>query len=179
MRLFIGIFLPEEIKNYLYELENKLKKLLHGKINWIAKKNIHFTLKFIGDINETKLNGIKEKLNKIKFDSFEVELDKIGVFPDENNPRIIWAGLNPKEKLIELQKKVDSELLDLFSKDQDFKVHITLGRIKLIKNKEEFKTNMKIEIERKKFEINEFCLVKSKLSKDGPKYEILERFNPK
>ena len=75
-----------------------------------------------------------------------------------------------------MQKQVDSELLDLSSKDQEFNVYITLARVKLIKDKEEFKKNIKINILEKEFEINEFCLVKSELSKDGPKYEILERF---
>jgi len=176
MRLFIGIFLPKEILDYLYEVQNNLKKNLNGKINWTAKSKLHFTLKFLGEVKEDKLDEIKERLSKIKLKSFKAKLDKIGVFPDENYIRIIWVGLNPKDKVIELQKQVDSELLDLSSKDQEFNVYITLARVKLIKDKEEFKKNIKINILEKEFEINEFCLVKSELSKDGPKYEILERF---
>ena len=60
MRLFIGIFLPKEILDYLYELQNKLKKELLGKINWANKSKIHLTLKFLGEINEDKVNEIKE-----------------------------------------------------------------------------------------------------------------------
>jgi len=176
MRLFIGIFLPKEILDYLHEVQDNLKKNLNGKINWIAKSKLHFTLKFLGEIKEDKLDEIKERLNKIKFKSFKVKLDKIGVFPNEDYVRVIWVGLNPKEKIIELQQKVDSELLKLSSKDQEFNVHITLARVKLIKDKEEFKKNIKFNIEEKEFEINEFCLVKSVLSKDGPKYEILKKY---
>src|SRR3989344_377176 len=176
MRLFIGIFLSKEILDYLYEVQNKLKKNLNDKINWAHKSKIHFTLKFLGEVDENKINDVKEKLNKIKFKPFKVKLDKIGVFPNENYIKVIWVDLNPKGKVIELQQKIDSELLDLSSKDQEFKVHLTLARVKFIKNKEEFKKNLKIDIEEKEFEIKEFCLVKSTLGKDGPKYEILERF---
>ncbi len=176
MRLFIGIFLPKEVLDYLYEAQNRLKKNLPAKITWVHKKILHLSLKFIGEVNENKINEIKERLNEIKFKSFKVKLDKIGVFPNENYIRVIWISLNPKEKVIELQQKVDSELLDLFPKDQRFSAHMTFGRVKFIKDKEDFKKNLKIDIEEKEFEVNEFCLVKSELNKDGPKYEILERF---
>ena len=179
MRLFIGIFLPEEILDYLYEVENKLKKNLPAKINWVTKKNLHISLKFIGETSENNLGLIKEKLNKIKFKLFKTKLGQIGVFPNENHVSVIWVGIKPAGKAIELQQKIDSELLGLFPKDQRFSAHLTLARVKFIKNKDEFKKNIKIEINEKEFEVNEFCLVKSELSKDGPKYEILERFKLK
>src|SRR3989344_6736991 len=176
MRLFIGIFLPKEILDYLYEVQNKLRKNLPAKINWDAKSKLHATLKFLGEVSENNLGLVKGRLNKIKFKSFKVKLDKLGVFPNENYVRVIWVDLKPAGKVIELQQKVDSELLDLFSKEQRFSAHITLARVKFIKDKEQFRKNLKFDIAEKEFEINEFCLVKSELSKDGPKYEILERF---
>ena len=178
MRTFISIDLPKEIKDYLYELQNKLKTL-PAKVKWTSKKTLHQCLFFIGEINENKLQQIKEKLNKIKFKTFEVYLDKLGFFPDENYIRIIWVGLNPKNKVIELQQKIDSELLNLIKRDKEFKVHITLGRVKFIKNKQEFKEKAKINIEKKRFQVNEFKLIKSDLTKDGPKYTDLEIYNLK
>src|SRR3989344_1824156 len=143
MRLFIGIFLSGEILDYLYEVQNKLKKSLPAKITWVHKKILHLSLKFLGEVNENKIDEIKEKLNKIKFKSFKIKLDKIGVFPNENYIRVVWVGLNPKEEVIELQQKIDSELLTLFSKDQRFSAHMTFGRVKFIKDKEEYNKNFK------------------------------------
>lgn len=176
MRTFIAIFLPKEILDYLYEIQNKLKKNLPGKINWVAKSKVHYTLKFLGNIEEKNINAVKERLKKINFNSFKIILDKIGAFPNENFIRVIWIGLKSKE-LIDLQKLIDYELLDLFPKEQSFIGHLTLGRVKNIENKEKFKKNLKIEIEDKEFEINEFCLVKSELHREGPKYEVLERYS--
>lgn len=178
MRTFVAIELPNEIKSYLFEIQNKLKNL-PAKIKWVAKKHLHLCLLFIGEVNENKLQQIKERLNKIKFKKFEVHLDKIRFFPDENYIRIIWVGLNPKDKIIKLQQKIDSELLDLIKRDKEFKAHLTLGRVKFVKNKQEFKEKLKIEIEKKNFEINEFKLIKSDLSKDGPQYTNLEVYKLK
>lgn len=173
MRTFIAIDLPKEIKDYLYELQNKLR-VLPAKVKWTAKKNLHLTLLFIGEINENRLYQIKERLNSIKLKKFEANLDKIGVFPNENYIKIIWVSLNPKNKIIELQQKIDSELLDLIKRDKEFNVHLTLGRVKFVKNKQEFKEKLKLDIEKKNFEINEFKLIKSDLTKDGPQYTNLE-----
>jgi 2'-5' RNA ligase len=173
MRLFIAIFLPVEILDYLSNIQNRLKKELPAKINWVHKKNLHFTLKFLGNVEEKNLNVIKERLKRIKFSSFKIKLNEIGVFPNENFIRVIWIGLKAKE-LTDLQKLIDYELLDLFPREQEFVAHLTLGRVKNIQDKEKFKKNLKIEIEEKEFEINEFCLVKSELHREGPKYEILE-----
>ena len=175
MRLFIGIFLPKDVLDYLYGFQNKLKKELPAKINWVAKKNLHFTLKFLGQVDEKNINSIKERLNRIKFSLFKIKLDKIGVFPDESFIRVIWIGLKSKE-LLDLQKLIDYELLDLFPKEQNFITHLTLGRVKNIEDKEKFKKELNVDIEEKEFEINEFCLVKSELHKEGPKYEVLETF---
>ena len=78
MRLFIGIFLPEEILDYLYEVENKLKQSLPAKINWVAKKNVHLTLKFLGLVDDKKVNEIINELKKVNFENFELELDDFG-----------------------------------------------------------------------------------------------------
>ena len=175
MRTFIAVFLPKEILDYLYEIQNKLKKELPAKINWVAKKNLHYTLKFLSSVDEKHINAIKERLSRIRFSLFKIKLDKIGVFPNESFIRVIWVGLKSK-KLIDLQKLVDYELLDLFPREQEFVAHLTLGRVKNVEDKEKFKKNLKINIEEKEFKINEFCLVKSELHKEGAKYEILERF---
>jgi RNA 2',3'-cyclic 3'-phosphodiesterase len=175
MRCFIAFELPKEIKDYLFEIENKIHDN-NAKIHFVAKKNLHLTLKFLGEVDEDLLKTIKERLSKIKFKSFKVRLDKIGVFPNENYIKVIWVGLNPKEKVIELQQLIDSELLDLFGKDQEFSAHLTLGRVKFIKDKNKFLEKLKIEIEEKEFLVEEFKLMKSELSKDGPNYFEIEKY---
>src|SRR3989344_6627379 len=175
MRCFIACDLPKEIKDYLFEIENKIRDS-NAKINFVAKSRFHGTLKFLGDIDGNLLKEVKERLKKVRFKSFKVRLDKLGIFPNQNYIRVIWIGLKPAGKVIELQQKIDSELLDLFKKDQEFSAHLTLGRVKFIKDKKKFLENLKLKVEDKEFEINEFKLMKSELSKDGPNYFEIEKY---
>ena len=76
-----------------------------------------------------------------------------------------------------MQQKIDSEILDLFNKDERFSNHLTLGRVKLIKNKEKFLERLRsLNIENKTFLINNFYLIKSDLKREGPEYIDLEVF---
>ncbi len=174
MRAFIAINLPEEIKDILYNLQGKLKGI--GKVNWIHKKNLHLTLKFLGYIDEESLNKVNETLSKIKFKQFELALDKLGAFSIITKPRVIWISVKPSQKVIELQQKIDGELLNLFPKKQKFEAHITLGRMKLIKDREILKKINDCNI-KGNFEVKSFELMESKLSKEGSKYYVLETYN--
>lgn len=115
---------------------------------------------------------LKEALNKLTFEDFKIKTTKIGVFPNENFIRVVWIGLEPKDKIIELKNKIDESLKDIFSKEKDFKPHITLARVKFVKDKQEFIKKLKqIKIEEKEFVIKDIKLIKSTLTSDGPVYE--------
>ncbi|MBS3149096.1 RNA 2',3'-cyclic phosphodiesterase [Candidatus Woesearchaeota archaeon] len=176
MRIFISIELPGNVKDYLFDFCKKIKSN-NIKVNWVHKKNLHLTLKFIGEVNDNEINEIIKRLSEIKLDKINVNLSNLGFFPKNDFVRVIWVGIEPKDKILELQRKIDSSLLDLFSKDQKFETHLTLGRIKSIKNKNEFFNVINnLKIEKTKFEIYGFKLMKSTLSKDGPTYEEIANF---
>jgi len=171
-----------EITDYLFNLEQELKKQLDAKIKWVAKKNLHLTLKFLGEISEKQLEQVKKHLSAVKFRSFELSLNKIDFFPKQQSsfskqkPRILWINLHPPEKIIKLQQLIDQETLFIPSKTQQFKAHLTLGRIKLIKKQETLKTIQSLQLEKKPFTISEFQFLKSTLTKDGPQYFIIQKY---
>lgn len=173
MRLFIAINLSKEIKDYLFDLQKEFRD--YGKINFIHKKNLHLTLKFLGNVDNNKLKEIKEKLNKVESNHFEISLNSLGIFPNKDFIRILWIDLSPKNKVIELAQKIDQELIQ-FPNDHNFSDHITLGRVKLIKDKEEFLKKLSLKLNPLMFKVNSFELMKSDLSKDGPEYTILETY---
>lgn len=172
MRLFIAINF-QEMKDYFAELQSYLPK--NAKIS--LTKTFHLTMKFLGEVQPDKVEVIASKLRMLCPKSFPVYLDSIGVFPTENHIRVVWVGLQPEEKIIELQSEIDDSLKDLFKKEKDFKAHITLARVKYLEDKKAFIGRLrKIKVENKKIEIKNFRLVKSTLTPQGPIYEDLERF---
>ena len=170
MRTFISIDIPEKVKKEIKKIQDELPGF-YGKKTEL--ENLHLTLKFLGEINEDKLEKVKKRLREIKFNFFETEIDSIGVF-SEKFIRIVWLHLNNCKRL---QKEVDDKLKDLFEVERRFMSHLTIARVKKIKDKKKFLEELKkLEIPKIKFNVDEFYLMKSELSKDGPKYEVIERY---
>lgn len=177
MRLFVGIDLPENIKEEVYAITKKINTK-NAKINFVAKKNLHLTLKFLINIDPKALEELVKRLETIKESPFKISLDSLSFFKRNGDISSIYLTLEPKDRLVRLQQKVDECLLDLFSKAQRFHPHLTIGRIKLLKNRQEFIKNLnQINVKKIEFDIKEFKLFESKLTKDGPKYYILKKFN--
>jgi 2'-5' RNA ligase len=173
MRAFIAIDLPKELKDYLFELESKVKE---AKITWVSKKNLHLTLKFLGDISQEQLEELK--VLKTKQKSFSVSLNQLGFFPNAKAPRVIWVSLEPEDDIIELQQNIDQQLLSQFHSEQKFQSHITLGRIKSLRRKNDFFDSINnLKIEKKSFKIDAFQILVSTLKKDGPVYNVVGKID--
>ena len=177
MRLFIAIEIPEEIKEYILAVQKQLDGN-SSKLKPVGKEQMHLTLKFLGEVQPDKTKEIIAALKQIKFRKFSFNLDSIGTFPNEENIRVVWIGLKPEDEIISLQKDIDSKLEKLFKKEKNFKPHITLFRVKYIENKNTFIEKIKnTNIENKKINVNNFKMIKSTLTRQGPIYEELEIFS--
>ncbi|MBW2981384.1 RNA 2',3'-cyclic phosphodiesterase [Candidatus Woesearchaeota archaeon] len=174
MRLFIAIDLDNE--DYFKQIQGQLPE---AKATY--PKVFHLTLKFLGETD--KKEEIIKALEKIDFKTFRLKTTKIGVFPSESYIRVIWLGLEDSTDLNNLQENIEKALEEFnFKKDHDFKAHITLARIKFIRqeDKKDFVESLKeIKFAEKEFEINEFKLIKSELTKQGPIYEDIAEFRAK
>tara|TARA_Y100000310_G_C20359846_1_gene658448 strand:+ start:229 stop:759 length:531 start_codon:yes stop_codon:yes gene_type:complete len=174
MRCFVAVEVGKEVKDQVYEVQRSFKGL--AKVKWVAKKNVHVTLKFLGEIDNKKLEEVKNALRKVEFDAFKLKAGRIGVFPDWGNIRVVWLSLLPEKDLIGLQQKVDGELLGMVEGDQKFKSHLTIGRVKQVKKKEFVDKLKEVKIEGD-FNVESFKLYSSVLSKDGPQYRLIEEYN--
>ena len=176
MRLFIAFDVPHGIKEYLAHMQGIIGSNL-AEIRWAKKEQMHLTLKFLGEVQPNAADKIKDELRKIRFNPFDVYLGSIGVFPNENYIRVVWVGLEPEDRIIGLQRSIDEKLKGLFKKEKDFKAHITLGRVKYARGKEQVLSKLRsINVEKKNFIVDKFKLMKSTLTMDGPVYEVVEEF---
>lgn len=177
MRLFIAFDISQEAKEELEKLQDDIKKSSENDAKLSLVKDFHLTLKFLGEVDGDKVEEIKDRLNHVKSGRFTAELDGMGVFPSEDHIRVAWMGIGPKEKITLLQQQIEESLKGMFPKDERFHPHLTLARVKFVKDKKAFIESIKrLKPEKISFEVNSFSLIKSTLTKEGPVYEVLGEF---
>ena len=173
-RIFVAIDFPDNLIKEVARIQEILRNLkFTGKLTEL--ENLHLTLKFLGEVDEEKLIIVREKLKEIRLNSFESGIDKIGTFSFRENPRIIWIKIAGKG-IFELQKKIDTILSEIgFEKEQRFMSHMTIARIKYVKDKIRFKEYVNcIKLKKIKFKVDRFNLKESELREMGPVYSDLE-----
>ena len=180
-RLFAAIKVtPQE---NLINIYNNLKSgLQHEKINWVAEQNIHITLKFFGETPEDKIDDICDVLDEVsgRHKPFELQLQNVGIFGSAYNPRVIWFGIRDGSIIETLAIDVLDSVEDIgFERDrQNFRPHLTVGRIKFIRDKRYFQQAIdKLKTEYlQTVPVNSIYLFESKLRPQGPVYNVIEEF---
>jgi len=178
MRAFIAIELPKDLKNKLHDFQNELKKLDIIEGNWT--KEYHLTLKFLGEVNESKIKDVEKVLMDLagKTKKFELSLQGISGFPSTDYVRVLWLGLGTgDEEAFVLHEGIDDSLANMgFGKEKRYENHITLCRVKKVSDKAKLKEIFKAKTEFGKFEVSDIKLIKSYLTKKGPVYDVLKTF---
>jgi 2'-5' RNA ligase len=130
IRTFIGVQIDPKTVQRISEFLVQVKPLLPG-IRWVPSRNFHFTLKFLGDIEETKIDPVAQalELRLGPFPRFTINAKSLGVFPTAKRPRVLWVGLEGKG-LRELVSAIETALEPLgFTPEQrGFLPHLTVGR---------------------------------------------------
>ena len=169
-RCFVSIELPIEAVEEIKKIQFEIKDLFVGKLT--ESKNLHLTLKFLGELTDEQVESVKNNLRNLNLESFEAELGGIGVF-SEQFIRIIWVKLEG----VGIQTAVDESLAELFEKEQRFMSHVTIARVKRVEDKEKLITALKsLKANPIKFKVDKFYLKKSELSSEGPVYTTIKGY---
>ena len=165
LRLFVGIGLPPELKL-------RISLICAGvpEARWVDPGNFHLTLRFIGEVDEGLASDIDAVLARIEQPRFDVTLAGLGQF----GTRMIWVGVERNPPLVQLQAKIESALqrLGLPPEGRRFTPHVSLARLKppLGPRLQTFLAEHAL-FRAPAFEVREFALVASYLSKSGSIYE--------
>ena len=133
MRLFIAAFLPEETKDALFRHVKSLRSFLRG-VKWEPREKLHVTLRFLGDVDEARLENISADVGSALCGSGSVEcgFDDFCLFPGSRNPRVLALRLVKSERFQSLFDKVQVAVLQngFEMEKREFIPHVTLGRIR-------------------------------------------------
>lgn len=179
-RIFIALKI-EAGENLLKMISSYRDRLKKDHIKWTDTSNIHITIAFLGDTEEKTIYAIISMLeeNCNGFGQFELILKGSGIFRNISDPRIIWTGIEPSQKLIQLNSLIINGLkeLDIKMEDRPYKPHLTIGRIKHLNSSESLKAlieefqNYEIQL----VPVNEVILYESILLSAGPVYKPLRK----
>jgi len=134
IRTFVAILITDDLRRNISEVQARLKKLAPD-VKWVAPKNFHVTLKFLGNILEDDLPDVYDAVEEAAkmLAPFDLSLEGLGAFPSPLKAKVVWVGIKDgRDKLIALASAVENNLADLGyeKEDRPFAAHITIGRVR-------------------------------------------------
>jgi len=184
-RTFLAVkIIPESKFLKIYSL---VKNVLEGEvIKWIDQNNFHLTLRFLGETNQIQTEKVKQTLENIavRFNSFDFCLKGIGYFKSRGNPKVLFLKIEKSQVLKQIADELNQQAVKLGYEEEtrEFKPHLTLGRIKFIKDKNKFYSLVKKFEETKiqRVNVSEIIFYQSILKPSGAIYRPIKtvQLNP-
>lgn len=168
LRLFFALEIPEETRCDL----DKFGVTLERPWRPVPPERMHITLAFMEQVPETKLDEIIKVGEEAAsaFNAFNVEISDTSCFPENGEPRVLYAKVNGGEHLNQLSEKLRGSLGEL-ADQKKFKAHLTIARSRggwARKILRKFKSGWPVE---------NFVLLQSVLTDKEPRYELIKRFS--
>lgn len=180
-RIFIGIkIIPDE--NFLRIFSSLKVELSDESVKWTDAENIHITLAFLGDTDESRIPVLDRMLAEkcTGFGTFALRLAGIGLFRNLRDPRIIWAGIEDAKRISDLNGLVADGLKknDFPVEERPFSPHLSLGRVKRISDNEKLKRFVEANAGAfiQNVQVKEVILFESVLKQTGPVYKPLGKY---
>jgi len=132
VRLFVALDVPEDVREAFGELIARLKPKCRGA-RWVKPEAMHVTLKFIGHVEATALDSIREALARVPWrDPIEMRFRSARFFPSERSPRVLASEVDASPNIGELAAEIDCALVPLGvpAEGRAFVPHLTLARLK-------------------------------------------------
>lgn len=181
MRCFLGSKLDESLVDDVSQVKDDFKAI-NADIKFVKDENLHFTVKFLGEIGKSKVEKVDKVEGRLEdYDPFQFELKGAGVFPSKGYIRVIWIGVGEGyEKFRGMLEDIDGVLSEegFEEENKDIVPHMTIGRVKSGRNKGRIVSRVE-ELEGKvigRMRLNEVTLFKSDLTPQGPVYKRLKNY---
>lgn len=179
MRLFFGIGLPGGIGKEVYDFCESLKSKL-PKMKWVEEENLHVTLRFLGEVDSSRLGSLSDAARKTSSSvkRFEILLGELGAFPNPRKARVFWLGLRKgSDETSGLFTALEERLVGagFNAEGKSYHPHVTLAR--LSPPQSPLLTLERLSIPSfPSFTCDKFTLYESVLTPKGPIYKVIEEF---
>jgi len=185
LRLFVAMDVPDGLRQSLGKAMEETAASATG-LQWVRPENVHFTMKFLGNVEEEKLPALKKSLRDLADSqaATDISIGGYGVFPSARRARVFWLGLKDgTEQLKELARKLDKRMarLGFPAETRPWAAHVTLARLRQPRDVTEMLEAWEDQpgIKETAWRGEELVLYRSVLDRTGPVYAALERFKLK
>jgi 2'-5' RNA ligase len=133
-RLFFAVDLPLKTLSSAQDLIDKFG-IPADHVRWVHVKNLHVSLKFLGDVDVKTIPSLCEKAEEAVsgFGAMSLSIEGMGLFPNHTKPKVIWFGIKGEVKelaCLELSLAKNIECLGFPGDERPFTPHLTIGRVK-------------------------------------------------
>ncbi len=180
MRAFLAVDLDKKLEDGVSRVQKRIMDV-NAQLKFVETENLHFTLKFLGEISDNKAEDLTVMIeNKIeKYNPFKLSIKGVGFFPHPGYIRVIWMGVEDPEAYSQIQMDLDEEFMKFgFRKERSYIPHLTIARVKGAKNKEALISfiNEMEDVYIGEMEVDKLVLKESELTPAGPIYTNLKEF---
>lgn len=133
LKLFAGIDLTPNVRAQCSDVIDRLRGSgLNARFE--TREKLHITLAFLGWVDPEAIEPARDALARIAQNAapFDLTLDKLGAFPHERKPRVIWIGASKQGagfRELTLTLRAAYEELG-FPFEKETVAHVTLARVK-------------------------------------------------
>jgi 2'-5' RNA ligase len=174
IRLFVAIDIPETIRK---EVEGMGRAIPNSRP--VPADQLHLTLKFIGEVEGSRLLDIDDALQETSLPAFSLCLQGVGTFPPRGTPRILWAGVQQANRVVALRNSIERTLaaIDIPRERKKYIPHLTLARLRNcpIQHLQQFLAGNAF-LQTPEFSVESFHLFSSKLTKKGALHTIISSY---
>ncbi|MDR2698457.1 MAG: RNA 2',3'-cyclic phosphodiesterase [Candidatus Methanoplasma sp.] len=173
IRSFVSFKIPE--MPAVTDAQEKLR----GTPGVSVPKEVHLTLRFLGDVEQKKIGKLSERMRSLEgYEAFGVSLKGIGAFPNNKDPRVVWIGAELGDPFPSILSDLDGMLGSLSIKydKKPFKAHVTIGRVRTpSRSLTEFLDGGR-GLEAGSFVCSEIFLMSSDLTPKGAVHSVIDPF---
>jgi 2'-5' RNA ligase len=183
VRCFVAADVPEEVRAAIARAAAAVRRAARkADVRWVDPAALHLTLKFLGEVAESRLSDLARALaaGVAGRAPFEVAARGLGGFPSVRQPRVVWAGIVVGvAELAELAAAIERALgpLGFPSEARPFRGHVTIGRVRSPRGRERLANAVTTAaaLELGAWKVREAVLYRSHLRPGGAVYEALAR----
>ncbi|MBA3354386.1 MAG: RNA 2',3'-cyclic phosphodiesterase [Pyrinomonadaceae bacterium] len=181
-RAFCAIDLSVGVRASLVRQINRLREAVPGaQASWSREENIHLTLKFLGEIQTSRLNNLSNAAARAvaDFSRFQITLEETGVFPKHGSPRVLWIGIKDESgKLAEFHTRLEKACArEGFAREErPFHPHLTIARLRKPQGARTLAAAHKeMRFEPAVVAVSDLLVIRSELSGAGSRYTVISR----